>query len=543
MASRRSRRSKARQSQGRKGARGVVSKCLIGVGLLLVLALLAGLVFGYNAVRSYLRSDDFRTMLGKRAGMMLEGRGDFTPFRWDGWGVSTEEFSFVGAEGVREFHARDLDGEIDVGAVWNQVYRLENIRLREFEFRGDFREGVTGTGEIDVWEPEPDRFWSDFLPDRVEVTGVDVASLRGEALTDEGDWSWENMPLRIRPGSGEGVYELNLSGGEISTPLPVLEELRLRSAEGRVSGNRFYLLDSDFDVLKDARILARGDVDFAKKEWQLEGELTGAGIEEVVAEDWKQRLMGPLEASFKVRGEPGKEIFSNGDLRLKDGVLTALPVLDRIAAYTGSMRFRRLALSEASLEFSKQGDVLNLRNIILASEGLVRMEGEMRIEGEVIRKGDFRIGVTPGTLGHLPGAETKVFQRGDLGLLWTPLTISGTLDAPQEDLSERLIAAAGERMFEMIPETGQYALKYSGKAIGDSTRRILSGEGIILGAGKSLLEQATRAVGGITGAQVDEPDEAAESDDAELEVPESGRGAAEKGVDTLFDLFGRPIKK
>jgi hypothetical protein len=505
------------------------------VGLLL--ALLVALIMGYNAVRSYLRSDDFRLSLGNRAGKMLEGKGDFTPFRWDGWTVSTEEFSFVGADGVRQFYARDLDGEIDVGAVWDQVYRLENLRLREIEFRGDFREGVTGTGEIDDWEPAPDRFWSDFLPDRVEVTGVDVASLRGEARTDDGDWGWSKVPLRLRPGSGDKVYDLTLNGGEITTPWPLVERLTLRSAEGRFSGRHFYLLDSDFEVLKDARIVATGDVALESGNWQLQGDLSGARIEELVAEDWKQRLTGPVEGSFRVRGKPGAEVLASGDLTLEDGVLTALPVLDRIAAYTGSMRFRRLALSEASLDFEKRGQVLHLRKIVLASEGLVRMEGEMRIDGNLIRKGDFRVGVTPGTLDHLPGAETKVFQRGDLGLLWTPLKISGTLEAPREDLSDRLIAAAGERMFEMIPETGQYALKFSGQAIGEATRRILSEEGIILGAGKSLLGQAARAVGEVTGRVSDGTEQ------SEEEIPEVKPGAVETGVETLFDLFGRPIRK
>jgi hypothetical protein len=260
-------------------------------------------------------------------------------------------------------------------------------------------------------------------------------------------------------------------------------------------------------------------------------------VEEGVAEDWKQRLMGALAATFEVEGKPGGEVVSSGDLIITDGVLPALPVLDRIVAYTSSMRFRRLALAEASLEFRKRGSVLDLRNIVLASEGLVRLEGEMKIDGRIIRKGNFRVGITPGILAHLPGAETKVFQRGAMGLLWPPLTISGSLDAPQEDLSKRLIAAAGERMFELVPESGKYALKYSGEVIGESTRKLLSREGIVLGTGKTLLDQANRTIGGATGVN---PGEVLEKGS---DVIEKGTGAAEEGVNTLFDLFVRPIKK
>ena len=222
---------------------------------------------------------------------------------------------------------------------------------------------------------------------------------------------------------------------------------------------------------------------------------------------------------------------------MNNGVLTALPILDRIAAYSNTARFRRLALSEAKLEFEKVGSSLELNNIVLASEGLVRLEGSMRLDGDVIKKGDFRVGITPGTLAHLPGAETIVFQRGDLGLLWSPLKISGTLDSPQEDLSDRLIAAAGERMFELVPETGYYALKYGGEVIGESTKAILENQGIILGVGEALINQANKVIESGTGVNpggvIQDP----------LKVIEEGTGAIEKGVGTLFDLFGRPIPK
>lgn len=515
----------------------MVRKCLLYGGLLFLLALLAGVMIGYHAVRSYLRSDDFRVMLSSRAGEALEGKGNFTPFLWDGWSVSTDEFSFVGADGERKFYARDLDGEVDLGAVWDQTYRLENIRLREFEFEGDFREGVTGTGEIDRWEAGPAGFWDDFLPDKLEVAGVDVASLRGVAKTDEGNWGWSNISARLKPGSGSGVYDMELNGGTITTPWPLVEELAVKSAEGRVSGEQLYLLGAELGVLADAEMTAVGEVSLTSGNWQVQSGLSGARVEELVSEDWKQRLMGPIAATFEASGKPGEEVLVSGDLKISDGMLTALPILDRIAAYTNSMRFRRLALAEASLAFQKRGSVLDLRNIVLASEGLVRLEGAMTIEGNLIRRGDFRLGITPGTLSHLPGAETKVFQRGELGLLWTPLTISGTLDAPREDLSKRLIAAAGERMFELLPESGKYALKYSGEVVGESTRRILSQEGIVLGAGKTLYEKATEGIGGATGV---DPGEILKKGS---DVVEQGTGVAEEGMNTLFDLFGGSKEK
>jgi hypothetical protein len=187
-------------------------------------------------------------------------------------------------------------------------------------------------------------------------------------------------------------------------------------------------------------------------------------------------------------------------------------------------------LNEASLDFEMVGEKTVLTNIILSSEGLVRLEGVMEIEGNDIRKGDFRIGITPGTLAHIPGAETKVFNRGELGLLWTPLKVSGTLDAPQEDLSDRLIAAAKERMFELLPSVGKYALKFTGKPIGEATKASLEEEGVILGLGKSALKKATDLL---------KPD----LGDTPSKVIEEGSGVIKKGVGTIFDIFGNPISE
>ena len=170
MASRRSRRSKARKSGSRKTQKRGAARWLIYSAMVFGFLLVVGLVVGYNAVRSYLRSDEFRVMLGSRSGEMLRGKSEFSPFQWDGWSVSTENFSFVGADGVQRFEARQIGADVNIAAIWDNVYRVENIQLREFEFTGDFRQGVTGTGEIDSWKSEPG-FFSDLLPDRVEISG------------------------------------------------------------------------------------------------------------------------------------------------------------------------------------------------------------------------------------------------------------------------------------------------------------------------------------------------------------------------------------
>jgi hypothetical protein len=88
-----------------------------------------------------------------------------------------------------------------------------------------------------------------------------------------------------------------------------------------------------------------------------------------------------------------------------------------------------------------------------------------------------------------------VFLPGPRGLLWTSLRITGTVDDPEEDLTDRLIEAAGERMFELLPETGDRVLKFTRHVVaGDLDSAVDEGKAVIkqgedlLDAGKLLLD-------------------------------------------------------
>ena len=176
--------------------------------------------------------------------------------------------------------------------------------------------------------------------------------MRGSAKLDDGDWVWKDASAKIRSGSTKDVYDVMLAGGEISTPISLVDKMTLHTAKGRYSGNRFYLLESEFGVLENGLMIAEGDFGIEDGIWQIRGEVSGARIQELIAEDWKRRFMGPLDLSFEVTGKPDTESRLTGHLRIRDGILTALPLLDKISAYANTSRFRRLSLNEAGLDLS-----------------------------------------------------------------------------------------------------------------------------------------------------------------------------------------------
>ena len=134
-------------------------------------------------------------------------------------------------------------------------------------------------------------------------------------------------------------------------------------------------------------------------------------------------------------------------------MLTGLPVLDRLALFCGSSRFRNLPLHEASAQFTYQESAWHISNILVESENLVRVEGWLEIGKGGALTGRLQVGLrADGLWKALPGFSDvfSVSRQGAGGnLAWANVNIGGTLDNPSEDLSARLIKAAGNRLTEI----------------------------------------------------------------------------------------------
>jgi len=232
-----------------------------------------------------------------------------------------------------------------------------------------------------------------------------------------------------------------------------------------------FISESQLDAEGGGRVEASGEWDTKAKVLDIQGNAAGFRCENVLTGDWAKRLTGDVSTTFNLRGKDGN-LFSDGQMTVTNGTLTALPMLDALAAYADTRRFRVLNLTDAHTQWHWEKGVLRLTNLVLASEGLVRLEGTLEIRDGKLG-GHFMLGIAPGVLASIPGAEEDVFLPGERSLLWAPVTVTGTLKDPEEDLTGRLIAAAGARMFEILPETGAEALKFSRTVLGDSADRTI----------------------------------------------------------------------
>lgn len=167
----------------------------------------------------------------------------------------------------------------------------------------------------------------------------------------------------------------------------------------------------------------------------------------------EKHVQGSVSGGIDLRGGRDGVTHVAGLARLQGGMLTGLPVLDRLALFCGSSRFRNLPLHEASAQFSYQESAWHISNILVESENLVRVEGWLEIGKGGALTGRLQVGLrADGLWKALPGFSDvfSVSRQGAGGnLAWANVNIGGTLDNPSEDLSARLIKAAGNRLTEI----------------------------------------------------------------------------------------------
>ncbi len=468
-----SRRAQRRKSTSESGGRyqGGGSWFYRILAMFVIVAILTGFG-GYFWLKSYLHSDNFRVFLGERVGSAIGADAKFELFEWQGMRARTEGFSAENGKLIKSMRADDIEARINLSSIKNGIWDVSELRVKKLDVMIDTRGAKEGyktsaadaTSEDDLSESDQGGLLIGLLPKRAELSSAEIEWLNMDLHTEGGGLRASNVITRVDTAGVDGAYDVNLADGLIETTW-FGSPLELVTASGKYQNGRVFLTNSTSKVYERGILNLSGELDGGQ--FGFLGSLRDVKAEELVPEDWQKRIAGDVNTDFKIssgsmRADGSRrDTAVRGKLELQRGVLTALPILDTIAAYSNTRRFRRLNFSEATLRYKKVSGRLELTEIVLATEGLVRVEGRLSVEDGGVLDGRFKVGIMPGTLAHIPGAETKVFLRGDKGLLWSDLRITGTIENPKEDLTGRMIEAAGERMFELIPETGQMALKFA----------------------------------------------------------------------------------
>jgi hypothetical protein len=550
MSRRSQRKAKARSKSTRAGS-GSAWALRVIVALMILAAV--GSVVSYMWLRSYLGSKSFRQVILTQVQEVLQADATMSPLRWDGFQVSTDTLEAMSDGPLRQFTVEGVRTGVDASGVMRGVWSVSPSRVTKLTAiydstipKPDPSAAAQVTANIAA-TPVTQPWYAGLLPQKIETDHWVVNSSDLTLIGEAGKARMAGVRWDIEPTDRFDQIKMVGSSGKITLPMAWAPELAVEKMKLSYQKDDIYLTQASFRAYQNGKLEMMGEYQLPTQQYALEGEWRDVQCAEVLPPDWKQRLSGKTQSSFVLRSS-NTGPFLKGHLVIEQGVLTALPVLDKLAAYSQSLRFRTLALHAAECDYEWSSDRIVLTNIQLGSEGLARLEGKLVLTRRSASEpyqllGDMRLGLAPGTLSQIPGAEEDVFVPGEKGLLWAPLQITGTLDEPQEDLSQRLMAAAGARMFELIPSTGLKVLKYTQQVIGGGDAQdpaaptaIDRGTGA-LQQGTDVIDKAVKGASGVIGGVVQGLFGAA---GIPAEVPEPAPEAAEKPADAPLPDKGTP---
>jgi len=426
--------------------------------LALAVVLLMGLVVARVMFTNYLHSEAFRRALGDGAANALHAtRADFAPLDFDGSLVYGENFRAVRDDGggFSSIDADQLRATFDWHGLLHHAVQVDELSVQRLNVEPP---------ELPPAEAAPESF-----PGNPETQQGGQPSQRWtidlrKAVINEANWHWSDDPsggitgaaLTLTP-DGPDAWVMDAEGGTLKQAgLPAVD---LETASLRWHSPTLYINSATLRS-GEGRLTVTGAVE-ARQSLNLQVKLDNIDIHPLLTPDWKERLSGKIAGDVRIQALLGTADVRNsldvsGTVSLSEGQLTALPVLDEIGVFTHTERFRQMELTRATAEFSSSPGRLEVHNFVAEAEGLIRIEGDYTVEdGEI--DGRFQVGLTPETLQWIPGSQDEIFTVSRDGYLWTPMRLTGPVEHPVDDLTPRLVAAAGTGVIKNVQGTVEKA--------------------------------------------------------------------------------------
>jgi hypothetical protein len=426
------------------------------VPLVLVLAV-AALFGGRLWLDAFLQSADFRHFLDRKTSALLHADSRLERLHWEGSEVYSDALDGTGYPGSpwARIGAEQIRAALNLRALWDGVWRIDSIDLAKVDATLGANAGreqePAPPAQAEGSAPPETSLLAKLLPTKVEIGKIQVADF---------SLSWgEDQP----GASGR------LQGAEVAArPRPDVRGWVISGRKGRLTQTKLPALTLDQFALETnareltvtqagAQVEGGGEVEFTGSQ-QLDGDRSlalDAAFDRLPSEsflpaDWRARLHGLAVGTVRITGSPGVPDGwqAHGHLDLRDGRLEALPVLDELAVFTATVRFRQAALETASADFDWRAGLLTVSHLVLESEGLIRLEGGFTVRDERI-DGVLQVGVARSAGRLLGGVGARVFDEPERdGYLWTSVRLSGYARDPHEDLTARLVQATQEEVVE-----------------------------------------------------------------------------------------------
>jgi hypothetical protein len=405
----------------------------IGIFFLLVIATGAAVFFS-PLLTHYVEGDAFRVAMEEETAKGLHfPQARYAPIRRTG-SVTAQSDSFKAGNGqkaMKSLDAHRITAKFDPWGVFLRQWRFTDVRVQ------------SGDVEIQIYEANPEAvpvkpWFAIFLPNRVYLEKIESEQVNMTWRFRDERAGFFGTQLLITPNGRD--FDYVATGGRLKmVPIP---DLDLRRTHILITKTLLILYDLDLatDSRSEESIRAQGHAGLGQdKSIDVKANFNSVSIREWLPAEWKGRLKGGAFGDIHWTGKDPKLESSSGEgsLRINNGRVHDVPLLNKLAELAQKKSFERLDLNECSLGFAWRYPEIDIKNITMEEKGKFRIEGEISIKRRLLR-GTIRLGLTREYLDWLPNPE-EVFSRRSSGYLWTDVHLSGTIDEPRQDLSQRII--------------------------------------------------------------------------------------------------------
>jgi hypothetical protein len=405
------------------------------IGIFFSLAIAAAVtVFFSPLLTHYVEGDAFRVAMEEETAKGLHfSEARYAPIRRTG-ALTAQSDNFKTGNGQKAMKSLDANGitaKFDPWGVFLRQWRFTDVHVQ------------SGDVEIQIYEANPEAvpakpWFAIFLPNRVYLEKVESEQanitwrFRGERA------GFFGTQLLITPNGRD--FEYAATGGRLK--IAVVPDLELRRTHLLITKTLLTLYDLDLasDARSDESIRAQGHAGLGQdRSVEAKANFNAVPIRQWLPAEWKGRLKGSAFGDVHWTGKDPKLESSSGEgsLRIDNGRVDDVPLLNKLAELARKKSFERLELNECSLGFAWQYPEMDIKAITMEEKGKFRIEGEISMQRRALR-GTIKLGLTREYLDWLPNPE-EVFSRRSSGYLWTDVHLSGTIDEPRQDLSQRII--------------------------------------------------------------------------------------------------------
>jgi hypothetical protein len=148
---------------------------------------------------------------------------------------------------------------------------------------------------------------------------------------------------------------------------------------------------------------------------------------------------------------------AQGHVSIAEGKFNLFPWLGKVTMLVGLPDVGGMEVDKAEADLAWKNHIVSLTNIDLRKEGVFRVTGQDDIAADGTMDGHLKLGLPTAAISKWPKLQTDVFSVTQDDYSWADVHVTGTPEAPQEDLSPRLLAVGAEQGTDLIKEGAQKA--------------------------------------------------------------------------------------